>query len=40
MKASVGLFGAENYFVKVNLDILNNAPGTCFEEPFWECADI
>ena len=39
-ESSVGLFGAENYFVKVNLDILNNAPGTCFEEPFWICGYI
>jgi len=39
-ESSVGLFGAENYFVKVTLDIQNNARGVCYEEPFWECAYV
>ena len=38
--SSVGLFGAENYFVKVNLDIQDSISGACFEERFWECARI
>ena len=39
-ESSVGLFGAENYFVKVTLDILNNAAGVCYEEPFWTCGNV
>ena len=39
-ESAVGLFGAENYFVKVNLDILNNATDVCFEEPFWSCGYV
>ena len=37
---TVGLFGAENYFVKVTLKVLDSAPGTCFEEPYWICGYI
>ena len=40
MDSSVGLFGAENYFLKVSLDILNIAPGACYEEEFWICGFI
>ena len=40
MESSVGLFGAENYFLKVNLDILNNAADACYEEPFWLCGYV
>ena len=39
-ESAVGLFGAENYFVKVQLDIQNNAQGTCYEEPFWLCGFV
>ena len=39
-ESEVGLFGAENYFVKVNLDILNSAAGVCYEEPFWFCGNV
>jgi hypothetical protein len=39
-ESSVGLFGAENYFVKVNLDILNNASDACYEEPLWSCGFV
>jgi len=37
---SVGLFGAENYFVKVNVKLDVNSAGKCFEEDGWECASI
>ena len=40
MESSVGLFGAENYFLRVNLNILNIAPGTCYEEEFWLCGAV
>ena len=39
-QSEVGLFGAENYFVKVRLNIQNNAGGICYEEPYWDCALI
>ena len=39
-ESAVGLFGAENYFVKVNLDIISSAAGVCFEEPFWACGNV
>ena len=35
---SVGLFGSENHFVKVNIDIDPSVVGACYEEEFWECA--
>ena len=38
--STIGLFGAENYFVRVNLHIQDNAAGTCFEEIYWECAIV
>jgi hypothetical protein len=36
---SVGLFGAENHFVRVNLNLEGDTI-TCFEEPFWQCARL
>ena len=39
-ESAVGLFGAENYFVKVQLDIQNNATGTCYEEEYWLCGFV
>ena len=36
---TVGLFGAENVFVKVDLNILDTG-NLCFEEPGWECLKI
>ena len=37
---AVGLFGAENYFVRVNVKIDRSYSLACFEEPFWECAEV
>ena len=37
---SVGLFGAENYFLRVDLDIQADIARACFEEEGWECAYI
>ena len=39
-KDEVGLFGAENCFIKVNVDVPLDFTLKCFEEPFWECAKI
>ena len=39
-KDEVGLFGAENCFVRVNLDIPLDITLKCYEEPYWECARI
>ena len=39
-ESAVGLFGAENYFVRVNLNIQNNIKGVCYEELYWECSVI
>ena len=39
-ESAVGLFGAENYFVKVVLDVLNNAADACYEEPLWSCGFV
>lgn len=36
-KDRVGLFGTENHFVRVQMNIQNPLSG-CFEEPGWECA--
>ena len=36
---TVGLFGAENVFVKVDLKIIDTG-NLCFEEPGWECLKI
>ena len=37
---SVGLFGTENRFVKVNVRLDLTAAGKCFEEFGWECARL
>ena len=37
---SVGLFGAENYFVKVTVRLDPRFTAKCFEEKDWECALI
>ena len=36
-KDTVGLFGSENHFVRVDLDI-QNPVSACYEEPGWECS--
>jgi hypothetical protein len=36
---TVGLFGAENVFIKVDLNIIDTG-NLCFEEPDWECLKI
>ena len=36
---TVGLFGAENVFIKVDLDIIDTG-NLCFEEPGWDCLKI
>ena len=35
----VGLFGAENYFTRVKLNILGDVAFACFEEEGWNCAN-
>ena len=37
---AIGLFGAENYFVKVSVKLDPTAAGRCFEEEGWDCAAI
>ena len=37
---AVGLFGTENYFVKINVNVDLEYVTACFEEMFWECAVI
>ena len=37
---AVGLFGAENYFVKVNINLDKRFSQGCFEEEWYECAEI
>ena len=39
-KDTVGLFGKENHFVRVNVNINEDYAFACFEEPGWECARI
>ena len=39
-KGAVGLFGAENYFVKVKVSLDPTVVFKCYEEPYWECAVI
>ena len=39
-KDATGLFGAENCFVRVNVDCDLDITLKCYEEPFWECARI
>ena len=37
---AVGLFGAENYFVRVNVNVDQRFSYGCFEEPYYQCAEI
>ena len=37
---SVGLFGKENHFIRVDVKIDGSVALACFEEEFWECATI
>lgn len=37
-QGTTGLFGAENYFVKVQADLDLDITLKCYEEEFWECA--
>ena len=37
-KDTVGLFGKENHFVRLNVNINTDYAFACFEEPGWECA--
>ena len=37
---AVGLFGAENHFVRINVTVDRNFSKGCFEEQYWECAEI
>ena len=39
-ESAVGLFGAENYFVKVDLNVLDSSPDACYEEPYWICGFV
>nr|BDD43996.1 hypothetical protein 19 [Paracoccaceae bacterium] len=39
-QSQVGLFGAENYFTKIQLKIIGDKVFACFDEPGWECAKI
>ena len=39
-ESSIGLFGAENYFTLIKLDIQDEAVLACYEEPSWECATL
>ena len=37
---AVGLFGAENHFVRINVKVDRDFSKKCFEEQYWECAEI
>ena len=37
---TVGLFGVENHFVRVDLNIIGDILNVCYEEPGWECAGL
>jgi len=40
-EGNIGLFGQENIFFKINLDIKDSGNSLrCFEEPGWECVKI
>lgn len=39
-KSAVGLFGAENYFTLIKLDIKDDAVLVCYEESFWKCTKL
>ena len=37
---TVGLFGAENHFVRIKANVQGDVLLQCFEEPGWECASV
>ena len=37
---AVGLFGVENKFIRVNVDVDRNFSKACYEEPWYECAEM
>ena len=37
---TVGLFGVENHFVKIQLNIIGDIVKACYEPPGWQCANI
>ena len=37
---AVGLFGAENKFIRFDVNVDTDYSNDCFEEPFWTCAKI
>ena len=39
-EGETGLFGAENYFTRIQLRILGDAVFACYEEEGWECAVV
>ena len=39
-QGSTGLFGAENYFIRVESDVPLDFTNKCFEEAGWECAQL
>ncbi|MAO22211.1 MAG: hypothetical protein CMJ25_15795 [Phycisphaerae bacterium] len=39
-EGSVGLFGSENYFTKIQLSIVGDIVKSCFEEEFWSCGTL
>ena len=39
-QGTVGLFGTENYFVKIQVNLDSSVVASCYEEPYWECAVI
>ena len=39
-KDAVGLFGSENHFVRVDIDINKSVAFACYEEFGWECAHV
>ena len=36
----VGLFGAPNHYVRVNVNVDRDFSRDCYAEPYWECAEI
>ena len=39
-QSEVGLFGAENYFTKINVEVDKTIVSACFSEAGWECTYI
>ena len=37
---TVGLFGAENHFIKIKLNVIGDQVNACYEEVDWVCAKI